>query len=155
MRILVVDDNRDSAEMLRALLVACGNTVHTAYDGGTAIKAAEAVRPDAILLDIGLPGVNGYDVCRSLRQTSWCRDTLIVAQTGWGQDQDLQRSHDAGFDAHFTKPVDDEALLTLLAEWRPGRTRFQRTVIGPGASKNQRRQHLQMSSVCYTPPSHI
>ena len=128
MRILVVDDNRDSAEMLRALLVACGNTVHTAYDGGTAIKAAEAVRPDAILLDIGLPGVNGYDVCRSLRQTSWCSDTLIVAQTGWGQDKDLQRSHDAGFDAHFTKPVDDEALLTLLAEWRPGRTRLQRAV---------------------------
>jgi PAS domain S-box-containing protein len=128
LRVLVVDDNRDSAEMLRALLVACGNTVHTAYDGETALAAAEAVRPDAILLDIGLPGVNGYEVCRSLRQRVWCRGTLIIAQTGWGQNQDLQRSHDAGFDAHFTKPVDDEALLTLLAEWRPGGMRFQRTV---------------------------
>jgi CheY-like chemotaxis protein len=114
--------------MLCALLVACGNTVHTAYDGETALAAAEAVRPDAILLDIGLPGVNGYEVCRSLRQRVWCRGTLIIAQTGWGQDQDLQRSHEAGFDAHFTKPVDDEALLTLLAEWRPGGMRFQRTV---------------------------
>jgi PAS domain S-box-containing protein len=128
MRILVVDDNRDSAEMLRALLVACGNTVHTAYDGEAALTAAAAVRPDAILLDIGLPGINGYEVCQRLRQQAWCRDTLIIAQTGWGQDQDLQRSHDAGFDAHFTKPVDDDALLTLLAEWRPGRTRFQRTL---------------------------
>ena len=101
MRILVVDDNRDSAEMLRALLVACGNTVHTAYDGEAAITAAAAVRPDAILLDIGLPGINGYEVCQKLRQQPWCRETLIIAQTGWGQDQDLQRSHDAGFDAHF------------------------------------------------------
>jgi PAS domain S-box-containing protein len=119
MRILVVDDNRDSAEMLRALLEACGNTVHTAFDGAAALVAAEEERPDAILLDIGLPGLNGYEVCRSLRERPWSRDTLIVAQTGWGQDQDLRRSHEAGFDAHFTKPVDDEALLKLLAEWRP------------------------------------
>jgi len=69
-------------------------------------------------------------VCRSLRQQPWCRDTLVIAQTGWGQDQDLQRSHDAGFDAHFTKPIDDDALLALLAEWRPGRSRFQRTLSG-------------------------
>ena len=127
MRILVVDDNRDSAEMLRALLEACGNTVYTSYDGADALAAAEAERPDAILLDIGLPLVNGYDVCHTLRLKPWCRDTLIVAQTGWGQDQDLRRSSEAGFDAHFTKPVDDEALLKLLAEWRPGRTRRDST----------------------------
>jgi PAS domain S-box-containing protein len=119
MRVLVVDDNRDSADMLRALLEACGNTVYTAYDGGAALTVAEAKRPEAILLDIGLPGVNGYEVCRRLRQQAWCRDTLVVAQTGWGQDQDLRRSREAGFDAHFTKPVDDEALLKLLAEWGP------------------------------------
>ena len=109
--------------MLRALLELVGNKVDTAFDGDEALSVAENVRPDAILLDIGLPRMNGYDVCRALRQRSWGRDMLIVAQTGWGQDQDLRRSQDAGFDAHFTKPVDDEALLKLLDEWRPGRGR--------------------------------
>jgi PAS domain S-box-containing protein len=123
LRILVVDDNRDSAEMLRALLQLVGNDVQTAFDGEEALRVADTMRPDAILLDIGLPRMNGYDVCRALRQRSWGRDLLIVAQTGWGQDQDLRRSQDAGFDAHFTKPVDDEALLKLLDEWRPGRGR--------------------------------
>jgi PAS domain S-box-containing protein len=118
-RILVVDDNRDSAEMLRALLEIGGNTVQTAYDGEEALAEAERVRPDAILLDIGLPRMNGYDVCRRLREQPWGRHMLIVAQTGWGQDQDLRRSTEAGFDAHFTKPIDDEALLALLAQWRP------------------------------------
>jgi CheY-like chemotaxis protein/anti-sigma regulatory factor (Ser/Thr protein kinase) len=118
LRLLVVDDNQDSAEMLRALLEACGNTVFTAFDGLAAIEVADAERPDAILLDIGLPGLNGYEVCRRLRSRDWCRDTLIVAQTGWGQEQDRERSRDAGFDQHFTKPIDDEALLTVLADWR-------------------------------------
>jgi PAS domain S-box-containing protein len=118
-RILVVDDNRDSAEMLRALLEIAGNIVQTAYDGEEALAEAERVRPDAILLDIGLPRMNGYEVCRKLRAEPWGRQMLIVAQTGWGQDQDLRRSTDAGFDAHFTKPIDDEALLALLAQWRP------------------------------------
>jgi CheY-like chemotaxis protein len=116
----VVDDNQDSAEMLRVLLEVCGNTVFTAFDGLAALEVAEAQRPDAILLDIGLPGMNGYDVCRRLRAREWCRDTLIVAQTGWGQEQDRERSRDAGFDQHFTKPIDDEALLKVLAEWRSG-----------------------------------
>jgi CheY-like chemotaxis protein/two-component sensor histidine kinase len=118
-RILVVDDNRDSAEMLRALLEITGNIVQTAYDGEEALAEAERMRPDAILLDIGLPRMNGYEVCRRLREQPWGRQMLIVAQTGWGQDQDLRRSTDAGFDAHFTKPIDDEALLALLAQWRP------------------------------------
>ncbi len=118
-RIIVVDDNRDSAAMLRALLEITGNVVHTVYDGEEALAEAERVRPDAILLDIGLPRMNGYEVCRRLREQPWGRQMLIVAQTGWGQDQDLRRSTDAGFDAHFTKPIDDEALLALLAQWRP------------------------------------
>ena len=65
--------------------------------------------------------MNGYDVCRRLREQAWGRDLLIIAQTGWGQNQDRQRSQDAGFDAHLTKPVDDEVLLALLAGWQPGR----------------------------------
>ena len=120
LRLLVVDDNQDSAEMLRALLEACGNTVFTAFDGLAAIEVADAERPDAILLDIGLPGLNGYEVCRRLRGRRWCRDTLIVAQTGWGQEQDRERSREAGFDHHFTKPIDDDALLQVLADWRRG-----------------------------------
>ena len=122
LRVLVVDDNQDSAEMLRALLEACGNTVFTAFDGLAAIEVADAERPDAILLDIGLPGLNGYEVCRRLRARDWCRDTLILAQTGWGQEQDRERSREAGFDQHFTKPVDDEALLDVLADWRRAQT---------------------------------
>jgi len=118
LRLLVVDDNQDSAEMLRVLLEVCGNTVFTAFDGLAALEVADAQRPDAILLDIGLPGLNGYDVCRRLREREWCRETLIVAQTGWGQEQDRERSRHAGFDQHFTKPIDDEALLKVLAEWR-------------------------------------
>jgi PAS domain S-box-containing protein len=118
-RILVVDDNRDSAEMLRALLEITGNIVHTVYDGEEALLEAERFHPDALLLDIGLPRMNGYDVCRRVREQPWGRGMLIVAQTGWGQDQDLRRSTEAGFDAHFTKPIDDDALLALLAQWRP------------------------------------
>jgi len=132
LRLLVVDDNQDSAEMLRALLEACGNTVFTAFDGLAAIEVADAERPDAILLDIGLPGLNGYEVCRRLRARAWCRGTLIVAQTGWGQEQDRERSREAGFDQHFTKPIDDEALLQVLADWRRAQAR-DRTLAGRGS----------------------
>ena len=121
LHLLVVDDNQDSADMLRALLEACGHTVSTTFDGLAALAIAEAERPEAILLDIGLLGLNGYEVCRRLRARPWCRDTLIVAQTGWGQEQDRERSREAGFNRHFTKPIDDEALLMLLADWRTGR----------------------------------
>ena len=119
LEILVVDDNRDSAEMLRTLLEASGHSVTTAADGDEALVIADRLRPDAILLDIGLPRLNGYEVCRRLRAQPWGRRLLIIAQTGWGQEQDLRKSEEAGFDAHLTKPVDDDALLKLLADRRP------------------------------------
>ena len=120
MRVLVVDDNRDSADMLRVLLELCGHSVVTAYDGDEALTLAEDVRPDAVLLDIGLPRMNGYEVCRRLRTQPWGEDVLIIAQTGWGQEQDLLLSREAGFDAHLTKPIDDDEVLALLAKGRAG-----------------------------------
>lgn len=114
-RILIVDDSEDGAESLAALLELEGHETFQAHDGIAAIEAAERLRPDVLLLDIGLPKLNGYEVCRRIRRTPWGRDLLIVALTGWGQDDDRQRSRDAGFDAHWVKPVDVDALTTLLA----------------------------------------
>jgi PAS domain S-box-containing protein len=114
-RFLVVDDNRDSAESLAMLLRLLGNDVRTAYDGRLALEAATAYRPEVVLLDIGLPGLNGLEVCQRLRGTPGQHRTVIVAMTGYGRDEDRQRSRAAGFDAHLVKPVDLEALQELLA----------------------------------------
>ena len=114
-RILVVDDNEDAAEWLATVLRLNGHEMHIAHDGLEAMKTAERVRPDAVLLDIGLPRLDGYEVCRRIREQSWGKDLLLVALTGWGQDEDRQKSRDAGFDGHLVKPVDDEELLRLLA----------------------------------------
>jgi PAS domain S-box-containing protein len=114
-RVLIVDDNKDAAEWLATLLSLSGHETHVAHDGVEAMKAAERLRPDAVLLDIGLPRIDGYEVCRRMRQQSWGRDLVIVALTGWGQDEDRQKSREAGFNAHLVKPVDDEVLLNLLA----------------------------------------
>lgn len=120
-RILVVDDNEDSAESLALLLRMRGHLVQTAHDGEQALAAADQFQPDVILLDLGMPKMNGFEVCRSIRQAAWSTDTLIVAQTGWGQDQDRERTRAAGFDAHLTKPVDPAMLQALLAAKAPGR----------------------------------
>ena len=114
-RVLVVDDNADSAESLAMLLQMSGHEVFTAHDGEAAIQAADAHRPEVVLLDIGLPKVNGHDVCRHIRAQPWGRDIMLVALTGWGQDNDRRRSHEAGFDGHLVKPVGPDALLALLA----------------------------------------
>ena len=116
LRILVVDDNRDAVESLAMLLQLTGHETHTAQDGEEAIAAAARLEPEVILLDIGLPRLNGYEVCRRIRQQAWAQETVIVALTGWGQDDDRQRSSEAGFDAHLVKPVDHAALLELLAD---------------------------------------
>jgi CheY-like chemotaxis protein len=97
------------------LLELRGHRAHTAHDGFEAIEAAERLRPDAVLLDIGLPKLNGFDVCRHIRQQAWGKDVVLIALTGWGQDEDRQRSTEAGFDAHLVKPVDHEALMGLLS----------------------------------------
>ncbi len=120
LRILVVDDNRDGADSLSAMLGIMGNEIRTAYDGEEAIATAAGFHPDVILLDIGLPKMNGYEVCRRIRQQSELRETIIIAQTGWGQDEDRQRAKEAGFDRHMVKPVDPTALMSLLAGLRTG-----------------------------------
>jgi signal transduction histidine kinase len=117
-RVLVVDDNRDSAESLALMLGLSGYDVHKAYDGLVAIEVAAKLHPDVILLDIGLPSLNGYDVCRRIRQEAGAADALIIALTGWGQDGDKRRSAEAGFDGHLVKPV-NLGVLTALINSRP------------------------------------
>jgi CheY-like chemotaxis protein len=92
-----------------------GHETHKAYDGVEAIAAAERLRPDAVLLDIGLPGLNGYEACRHIREQPWGKEMFLIALTGWGTDEDRQRSREKGFDTHMVKPVDYDALLDLLA----------------------------------------
>jgi PAS domain S-box-containing protein len=114
-RVLVVDDNRDSAAMLSMLLGQSGHEIHLAFDGVEGLEAAARFRPDVILLDIGMPRLNGYDACRRIRALPGCGSALIVAMTGWGQQEDRRRSAEAGFDAHLVKPLDPHALRELLA----------------------------------------
>jgi PAS domain S-box-containing protein len=115
-RILIVDDNRDAAASLAMLLTVMGNDTRTAHDGLEGVELAEAFRPELIVLDIGLPKLNGFDACRRIREKAWATDTLIVAATGWGQEEDRRRSKEAGFDYHLVKPVDATELNLLLAE---------------------------------------
>jgi PAS domain S-box-containing protein len=117
-RILVVDDNRDAANSLAMLLKLSGNEGHVAYDGIEAVEAAARVRPDLILMDIGLPRMNGYEAARRIREQPWGESVVLVALTGWGQDEDRRKSKDSGFDGHLVKPVDLEALTALLAKFR-------------------------------------
>jgi CheY-like chemotaxis protein len=113
-RILIVDDNEDGATSLAMLLELGGHDVHVAHDGLEAIEAAERLRPEVMLLDIGLPKLNGYEVCKADPGAILGEGLLLVAVTGWGQDEDRHRSKEAGFNAHIVKPVDTEALRTLL-----------------------------------------
>jgi PAS domain S-box-containing protein len=113
-RILVVDDNHDSAESLAMLLGITGNKTFTAHDGADALDAAARHRPDVVLLDIGLPTLNGYEVCRRIREEPWGKEMCVIALTGWGQDEDRRKSHEAGFDGHLVKPVNYPALMALL-----------------------------------------
>jgi CheY-like chemotaxis protein/anti-sigma regulatory factor (Ser/Thr protein kinase) len=118
-RILVADDNADAAESLALVLQLMGNDVRVAYDGDEAVDAAEVFRPDLILLDIGMPGLTGYEAARVIRQRPWGRDVVMVALTGWGQDEDKREAHEAGFDHHFTKPVDPGRLQQFVRTFRP------------------------------------
>jgi signal transduction histidine kinase len=113
-RVLVVDDNRDAATTLAMLLSMMGHQTRTAHDGLEALAAAEAFRADVILLDIGMPKLNGNDVARRLRQEPWGRDVTLVALTGWGQEDDRRRSLEAGFNFHLVKPIDPAELEKLL-----------------------------------------
>jgi PAS domain S-box-containing protein len=120
-RILVVDDNTDSAVSLAMLLNITGNETFTAHDGIAAIEAIEEHRPEVVLLDIGLPKLNGHEVCRRIRAKSWGKEIVVIALTGWGQDEDRRRAQEAGFNGHLVKPVDYGALLELLSSLAPSR----------------------------------
>jgi CheY-like chemotaxis protein len=115
LRILVVDDNLDSATTLALLLRMAGHEVHLAHDGIAALEAVRGWRPQIAILDIGLPGLDGYELARRLRQEYALRDALLVALTGYGQDEDRRRAWQAGFNAHLIKPVDLHQLRALLA----------------------------------------
>jgi two-component system, chemotaxis family, CheB/CheR fusion protein len=122
LRILIVDDSHDSADMLATLLQFTGHETFTAHDGLAAVEAAARLDPDVILLDIGLPILNGYEAARRIReQRGQQRRPLLIALTGWGQEEDRRRSEEAGFDAHLVKPVDDAVLGSLLAELSAGK----------------------------------
>jgi CheY-like chemotaxis protein len=121
LRILVVDDNRDSADMLATLLTLGGHDTHTANDGLAAVEAAAKLQPDVIFMDIGLPLLNGFEAARKIREQQSDKRPLLVALTGWGQDADRRRSESAGFDAHLVKPVEMGLIRKLLVELRSGR----------------------------------
>jgi CheY-like chemotaxis protein len=113
-RVVIVEDNEDARRMLRHLLERAGHEVHEAADGPAGLDRTLSLRPDAAVVDIGLPGLDGYELARRVRAAG-DREILLVAVTGYGQPGDRQRSSEAGFDAHLTKPVDPRALDTLLA----------------------------------------
>jgi CheY-like chemotaxis protein/two-component sensor histidine kinase len=129
LRILVVDDNQDSACSMTLLLELQGHEVQVAHAGHTALKMAHDSRPDVILLDIGMPGMNGYEVARQLRAQPAFSDTLLVAVTGYGRASDVKQTESAGFDHHLVKPIDYEKLQSLLAarSHKPGKRSPART----------------------------
>jgi DNA-binding response OmpR family regulator len=116
LRILIVDDNHDSAMSLAMLLSITGHETRTAHDGESALSTAESFLPDVVLLDIGLPKLNGYEVAQRIREQAWGKSMFLIAVTGWGQEEDRQRSAEVGLDVHMVKPVEPAALEKLLAE---------------------------------------
>ncbi|HWA99539.1 MAG TPA: ATP-binding protein, partial [Pirellulales bacterium] len=114
-RILVVDDNRDSASSLAMMLRLMGNTTQAAHDGLEALAMIPEFKPDVVLLDIGMPHLNGYETAQRIREQPWGKDLVLVALTGWGQDEDRRKSQAAGFDGHLTKPIEIATLQKLLA----------------------------------------
>lgn len=113
-RILVVDDNHDSALSLAMMLSLMGHETRTAHDGEAAVSTAETFLPQVILLDIGLPKLNGYEVAQRIRQQAWGTGMFLIAVTGWGQDEDRRRSEEVGMNLHMVKPVEPAALEGLL-----------------------------------------
>lgn len=118
-KVLVVDDNRGAAEMLEMMLRIMGHDTRTAHDGVQAVEAAATFLPDIVLLDIGLPKLNGYEVARRIREQPWGKSMTLIALTGWGQEDDKRKSMEAGFDHHLVKPVDPTFLEKLLARACP------------------------------------
>jgi two-component system, chemotaxis family, CheB/CheR fusion protein len=115
-RVLVVDDNVDAAESLGMLLKMSGQEVSVAHNGHDGIQQAREFRPELVLLDIGMPMMDGYEVCRRLRQDTCTQDAVVIALTGWGLEEDRQRALEEGFDHHLVKPVELQTLMKLLED---------------------------------------
>ena len=115
LRVLVVDDNRDAADSCAMMLKLSGHQVETTYNGTRALQVGESFRPHVVLLDIGLPDINGYEVARRIRHSAWGAELPLVAVTGWGKEEDRERAYAAGFDHHLTKPVVPEAVESVVS----------------------------------------
>ena len=126
LNVLLVDDNQAAAEMLRMVVGMLGHHVNLAFDGKQAIEAAEKFRPDIILMDIGMPVMNGNEAARHIRQQSWGKDMTLIALTGWGQEEDRRRTREAGFDKHLVKPADPTELQNIFKQHNQN---------GPGESR--------------------
>lgn len=113
-KVLVVDDNRDSADSLAMLLRFDGHDVHVAGDGAEALAMAEQLQPEVMVLDIGLPNMDGYEVARRLRRLPWSHDIRLIAVTGYGQHDDLRASSEAGFEHHLIKPINPAELSQII-----------------------------------------
>jgi PAS domain S-box-containing protein len=127
-RILIVDDNVDAADSLALILQASGQETRTVYDGATALRMVDSFQPHLILLDIGMPQMNGYDVARAIRSSAAGDAPVLAAVTGWGQEADKLRAREAGFDRHFTKPIDESSLMGLIGEAAERRVRHKGAV---------------------------
>jgi CheY-like chemotaxis protein len=117
-RVLIVDDSVDSAQTLARLLRLEGHEPYTVHDGLEAVTATAQLRPDVVLMDLGLPSLSGFEACRRIRREPWGESIVIFALTGWGQDADRRRTGDAGFDHHLVKPVDLRVLMNLIERER-------------------------------------
>jgi CheY-like chemotaxis protein len=115
-RILVVDDSQVQAKSLSMLLELMGHEVRLAHDGPSALQISTEFLPDVALIDVGLPGMSGYEVARRIREQPELRHMVLIAQTGWGREEDRQTSREAGFDHHLPKPIDHQLLEKILAE---------------------------------------
>ncbi len=113
-RVLIVDDNADAADTLAALLVLSGHETSVAYEGASALEHAERMRPHVVVLDLGMPGMSGYEVARHLRRCPWGSALKLIALTGWGQARDRRMTREAGFDEHLVKPADPDELIHVV-----------------------------------------
>ena len=113
-RVLIADDNIDAAESLQLWLEMAGHEVHTASTGPGALQAAESLQPEVALLDLGMPGMSGLDVARRIREAPWGARMILIALTGWGEEEDRQRTKEAGFNHHLTKPVPPDEIEKLI-----------------------------------------
>lgn len=126
LRVLVVEDNEDVARSLAMLLELWGHDVDIVYRPEAALEAVRAHPPGVVLLDIGLPGMDGYQLAKKLRVERGCAEAVLIAMTGYGQDEDRRRAEEAGFDHHLVKPVDPDMLQQLLAQFKSGTARRPR-----------------------------